>query len=247
MTEIFLTVMDRTGTMKSEMFNVLGIVTLGSQQMEMTVCQTNLKDVESLSGIPGAGEIAVVLDEPDLLEPVMDKIRPTMTSSDVLLSWAQIRPDARMAIALNQGMADIFTVIFVFVAFVGVASAQLTAILERQKEFAVLSAIGMGTKRIVALLLSEALVLGTLSWFATVLLSGPPLYHYAKVGFRVLSKTQTMTAFGTMVDPIFHNSIGPWFYFYAAFLCYGSTIAASIYPAVFTARMNPADALRVAQ
>ena len=144
-------------------------------------------------------------------------------------------------------MAEIFTVIFVFVAFVGVASAQLTAILERQKEFAVLSAIGMGTKRIVALVLSEALVLGTLSWFVTVLLSGPPLYYYAKVGFRVLSKSQSLSAFGTIVDPIFHCAFGNWFFGYAAFLCYFSTIAASIYPAVFTARLNPADALRVAQ
>ena len=86
---IFVTVVDHTGTMKSEMFDVLGIVNLGSQAMEMTLCQTNLKDIETLSGLPGAGEIAVVLDKPDLLESVMDKIRPTLTSTDVLLSWAQ--------------------------------------------------------------------------------------------------------------------------------------------------------------
>jgi ABC-type lipoprotein release transport system permease subunit len=200
-----------------------------------------------LSGLEGVGEIAAVLEKPSQLDITLQQIQPRLTSGNVLLSWKEIRPDSLIAVEINEGMSEILTFILIFVAFVGVASAQLTAIFERQKEFAVLSAIGVGGWRLIGFIFSEAIILGIVSWIVTLFLSGPLLYHYGKVGIRLLSKNQSMSAMGTVIDPIFHLDFGNWFFVYAGFLCCCSTLAASIYPAIFTWRLNPAEALRVAQ
>lgn len=244
---VVVTVVDATGSMKSEMFDVLGIVNLGSRQFDSSICQVNLRDVEMLSGLSGAGEIAVILDRPDEVDSVIERLKPSLPAGDTALSWAQIRPDSRVAVAINEATSRILTGILVFVAFLGVASAQLTAVLERRREFAVLTAIGMSARRIASLVMSEAIVLGTASLLVTVILAGPILHYFAVVGIRVLSPSQSVTFGGAVFDPIFHFDFGPWFFGYAAFLCYFSTILASIYPAVFAVRLDPAEALRVAQ
>src|SRR5262249_43147302 len=154
-------------------------------------------------GVTGAGEIAVILNYPDSIESIRAKVASLLPPEDMVLSWNEIRPDSQVAIQINAGMARLMTLILVFVAFVGVASAQLTSILERQTEFAVLSAIGMNTRRIVGLILGEALIMGTLSWLAIVAFAAPLVGHFAKVGFRVLSNDQPMSFVGTVIDPVF--------------------------------------------
>jgi len=133
----------------------------------------------------------------------------------------------------------------VLVALLGVASAQLTAVLERRKELAVLSALGMGRGPIFRLVLSEALALGTVSALVTMALAGPISYYFSKVGITVLGHGKSMTALGTMVDPVLYGDFGVWFFAYAFVLSYLATIAASLYPAWFAMRLDPAETLRM--
>lgn len=244
--DVVVTVVDNSGEMKSDMFEVLGIVNLGSKQVEESVCQVTLSDIESLSGIKGASEIAVLLKNPDEIDSVVHAIEPTIASENPIIKWDEIVPEGRFMVVFHEVWARLITLILVFVAFVGVASAQLTSILERQKEFAILSAIGMGSRRMLSLIFSEAFLLGTLSFLATIVLSGPIIYYFSKVGFRVLGR-ENLTVLGTVIDPIYYVDFGSWFFGYAAVLSYLSMIAASIYPAVLTIRLNPMDALRVSQ
>jgi ABC-type lipoprotein release transport system permease subunit len=54
-----------------------------------------------------------------------------------------------------------------------------------------------------------------------------------------------MTALGTVVDPVIHGDFGIWFFAYAAILSYLATVVASVYPAWYAVRLEPAETLRM--
>jgi|GEM_PF-419979 ABC-type lipoprotein release transport system permease subunit len=242
---VVVTVVDHTGAAKSDMFDIIGIVNLGSRQLDSLICQVTLWDVDELSGSPGVGEIAVILKNPGDADRFRDRIKAWLPSGDTALTWAQITPQSEVAVRINYLFSQIFTLILILVALLGVASSQLTAVLERKRELAMLSALGMGRIAIFRLVFSEALTLGTISWLATVALAGPITYYFARVGIRILDAGQSMSALGTVVDPIMHGDFGIWFFVYAAILSYLATVVASIYPAWYAVRLEPAETLRM--
>ncbi|MGD0586336.1 MAG: ABC transporter permease [Oryzomonas sp.] len=242
---VVVTVVDNSGATKSDMFEVIGIVNLGNKQLDSLVCQMTREDAEKLSGSPGVGEIAVTLRDPGGADRFRDRIRGRLPAGDTAWTWAQISPQSEEAVRLNYVFSQIVTVILIMVALMGVASSQLTAVLERKRELAMLSALGMGRISIIRLVISEALTLGTLSVLGTVALAGPITYYFARVGIRLLDAGKSMTALGTVVDPVIHGDFGIWFFVYAAILSYLATVLASVYPAWYAVRLDPAETLRL--
>lgn len=242
--QVILTVVDKTGATQSDMFEIAGVVDLGGQ-LDAQVCQVTLEDVADLSGLPGAGEITVIFKKGDQADKERDQIRSSLPAGDTAWTWAQISPQTEAGVRINYAVAAVISVVMVLIVLLGIASAQLTAVLERKRELAVLSALGMGRASIIKLVLSEALALGTASCLATFALAGPFALYFAKVGIAFLKPGQSMTVVGTVVDPVFHSAFGPWFFGYAAVLCFSATILASLYPAWYAIRLDPAEALRV--
>lgn len=242
---VVVTVVDSSGAAKSDMFEVAGIVNLGNRQLDSMVCQMTLRDAENLSGLPGVGEISVILKNPGDANLFRDRVRARLSGGDTAWTWAQISPQSEQAVRINYVFSRIITVILVLVALLGVASSQLTAVLERKRELAMLSALGMGRVSIFRLVFSEALTLGTLSGLATMALAGPITYYLALVGIRILDSGKSLTALGTVVDPVMHGDFGSWFFVYAAILSYLATVVASFYPAWYAVRLDPAETLRM--
>lgn len=244
---LVITVVDKGGEMRSQMFEVVGLVSLGNDQMEKAFAQTNLKEVNELTGLDGAGEIAVLLRHPEQLDEVAAKAGRLLPQGDSLFTWKEIAPSAEIAVRANEGSAGLLTFIFVFVAFLGVSSAQLTAVLERRREFAVLSAIGTKGRTLIGFIAVESLFLGTLSLVATLVISIPATLYLQEAGIRVLSGSSRIAVMGGAFEPIIHGQFGPWIVSDAIFLCYCATLFSGIYPAIFAARIDPASALRTAQ
>ena len=76
----------------------------------------------------------------------------------------------------------------------------------------------------------------------------PIIWRFAQAGldFRpYLGESYTVQ--GVLVDPVIYGDFGPWIGPYVLVVCIGATVAASVYPAWYAARTNPAVALRVAQ
>jgi ABC-type lipoprotein release transport system permease subunit len=242
---VVVTVVDNTGAAKSDMFEVTGIVDLGSRQLDSLICQITRRDAEDLSGSQGVGEIAVILKDPGGADSFRNRILAQLPAGDTAWTWAQISPQSEVAVRINYAFSQVFTVILILVALLGVASSQLTAVLERKRELAMLTALGMGRISIFRLVFSEALTLGTISGLATVALAGPITWYFSRIGIRILDSGKSMTALGTVVDPVIHGDFGIWFFVYAIILSYLATVVASVYPAWYAVRLDPAETLRM--
>jgi putative ABC transport system permease protein len=234
-----------TGSITNQMFDVVGIVNLGGK-LDAGICQVALPDAAEMSGIPGAGEIAVILRDGSRVEAFRTRLRSALPPGVAAVTWAEISPQSWGAVRINEISQVLVAAILIVVTLLGVASSQLTAVLERRREFAVLAAIGMGRATIVKLLLSEAIALGMASLAATLALAGPIVYYFATVGIRILDKGGMSVAGIALVDPVFRANFGPWLLSDAALLTFTATLLASLYPGWFATRLDPAEALRVA-
>lgn len=244
--DLVVTVVGPGGSMESAMLRVVGIVTSGSRELDATVAQTPLATVQRLSGLPGIGEIALMLDTFELIEPT----RPAALAAagtNAVLRWSDVTPELAGHLKQDAASSRLMSGIVIFVVLLGVAAAQLTAVLERKREFAVFAALGMKPVRLVLQIFFESVALGLLGAVAGALLAAPGLYYLSVHGLNLAAVISSETTFeGVLMDPIMKAEIGWWMVPYVLRLAMVATLVGALYPAFYAAKTDPATALRSA-
>ena len=245
--EILVTAVAMDGEIGSMMLRIVGIVATGSDEIDATICQVNLVDVDTLTGLGGPGEITVILDDWRRSAATTDRVAAGLAGGDQALTWEEISPEFAGHLRQDTAISRIISGIILFIVVLGVASAQLAAVLERRREFAVLSALGMHSRTLTVVLLQEALVIGTAGATLGLILGGPPVWWLGHYGLDLSRYLGSAYAFqGVLIEPVIHGDFGLWVAWYAVAVSLAVTTLASVYPAWFASTTNPADALRVA-
>lgn len=246
--EILASAVGRGGNVESTMLRVVGIVATGSEEIDAGICQVALGDVQRLTGLPGIGEVTVLLADHRTLEASRAALAARVGGGDEVITFEQLAPEFKGHIEQDNATNRFVNYVILLIVFLGVASAQLAAVLERRREFAVLSAVGMRGWRMVRLVLLEALALGAGGAAVGLALGLPALWLLATRGLDLTRLMGAGTSFqGILMEPILYGSLGPWIVPWVLSVSVGATVLASLYPAWFAARSDPAVALRVAQ
>ena len=247
--ELLVTAMDAHGQMRSALWTVVGVVETGSDNIDRALVQVPLADALELSGMPGAAEITILLHDHHTMARVRAELEPQLPAAERVLPWYEVAPELRAGYEMDRGFARVTVGIVVILVLLGVTSAQLTSVLERRREFAVLAALGMRGGQMVRVMLVEALTLGGIGTLLGLLLSLPPVYYLSHHGLNVAEfmGNGDMAMSGVLIDPIFYADMGAWLLPYALLLSLSATLFAALYPALYATRTDPADALRVAQ
>jgi ABC-type antimicrobial peptide transport system permease subunit len=167
-----------------------------------------------------------------------------VSPEDDVLTWIEILPAQGGDYQSDKGFMNLLAGTVVVVVMLGIAGAQLTAVLERRREFAVLIALGMKSTQVVRLILLEALVMAMMGAATGLLLAWWPLHQTATKGFdfgAVMGGELAMS--GVLFEPIVYSVPGVWVFPYALTVAFVSTLIAAIYPAVFALRTDPTSAL----
>lgn len=245
--ELVVTVVDREGEMQSALLVVVGVVRTGTRAIDATVAHVALEDVEHLSGREGAGDVTVLLSDVGDLERARAALASRLASGEVL-TWMDVAPELRANLESRSAFMTLAVIIVLFVVLLGVASAQITGVLERTKELAVLAALGTRSTQLVRIVLTEAVILGTAGALGALAWAAPLLHRWSTDGIDLTkmmqSRDEGIAFAGVLIDPIFHPAFGAWAVPAAFALSLTATIAASLYPAWFVSRTDPASALR---
>lgn len=246
--ELMVTVAREDGEMTREMLVVKGTVEVGNDDIESMICQVTLQDIERLTGIGGAGEIAIILADSKRVDEIAASLAPKVAGGDSVITWVDVLPGMAMVTQSKTGYAGMFVGICIFVVMLGIVSSQITAVLERRREFGVLTALGMKGRQVVKLLLVEAVVLGLAGAALGLVLGMPGLYYVATSGFDIswVYDTSDLAMGGITMDTLWYADMGLWVIPAALAVGLGSTILASVYPAWLIRKLDPAAAVRVA-
>ena len=168
------------------------------------------------------------------IEALNDAVRDRFSSDhDLVYTAAGEIYDVSMTVFERTfRITEVLRILSVLVAFIGVLSALMALQLERQKEYAVLRALGLTRRQVSQLILTESAVLGLLA----ALLAIPTGLAMA----WILTSTIQTRAFGWSMP--FTVDLSPLLSTLLLGLC--AAMLAGAYPAWRSARHNPAPQLR---
>ncbi len=141
--DLLVTVVNSGGEMEYAMLRIVGIIETGSRDMDASICHVTLDDIARFTGREGVGEISVTLADPFRMDDIAANLRTVISPEDDALTWTQVLPSQGGDYQSDKGFMNILAGTVIVVVMLGIAGAQLTAVLERRREFAVLIALGM--------------------------------------------------------------------------------------------------------
>jgi lipoprotein-releasing system permease protein len=245
--ELMITAAGADNEISGAMLRIVGIIETGSRDLDATICQVNLQDIEQITHLSGAGDLTALVKNPKKLKLVAKKLSEKLGPDYSVVTWEQLMPELASGVKVDETWTRLTVTIIMIVVFLGIASAQLTAVLERRKEFAVLSAVGMKGSRLVQIMVYEGLVLGLAGSVVGLAIGVPSAYWIATKGidFSSIYGTEEMSVSNILIDPVFLGDFGWWLVPLAFVLALTATILSSLYPAWYAAKTDPAAALRV--
>jgi ABC-type lipoprotein release transport system permease subunit len=246
--ELLATAVGKGGRIESGMLRIVGIVASGSEEIDAGTCRVTLAELERLTGLGGAGEVTVILEDHHATAAARAALAARVASGDEVLTFEDLAPEFKGHLEQDSATNRFVSAVILLIVLLGVASAQLAAVLERRREFAVLAALGMTGGRMIRLVLLEALALGLMGAALGLALGTPVLWLFATRGLDFTRFMGSGYAFqGIILEPIIYGDLGAWIVPHVLAVALGATALASLYPAWFAARTDPAAALRVAQ
>jgi putative ABC transport system permease protein len=197
---------------------------LRMEQPEVSEFAVRLKDPARVDGVTQAVQAAFA-------DAVNKEGRPILE----VHPWQRLTPFANIA-----NMIELLTlsikIMLVAIVLVAVTNVMIMAVYERIREIGTISAIGTPPSRILALFLSEGLLLGVLGTLAGVVLSLIAIYalHLSRITF----------SFGQQQDLLLAPAIGVGDVATVVAMVIAVAAAASLQPAWKASRMDPITALR---
>jgi len=230
---------------KSAMLRIVGILETGSRDIDEAICHVNLPEVGILTGYEGPGEITVLLDDYRLVDSAVTELRGRLPAGNTAVSWQEVNPGWAAGIEGDKAFMSVLIGIVVVVVALGIASAHVTGVLERRREFAILCALGMRGRHLAGLIVLEAILVGVGGALMAMLLGGSAAYWLSSAGVNFAAFMGEDVSFGDiLLDPYLYGAFGLWVVWYAVGVSVIATLFASVYPAWLATRVNPADALR---
>ncbi len=235
------------GETRSGAFEVSGIFATGVHEVDAFWCETPLADTQRLSG---AGDGVTMLAA--FLDNVAQTPRATLTIRNALagaplevLPWMQAAPELYAVIAVDEGgIYAMMAIVFIGVA-AGILNTLLMSVVERTREFGVLLALGTTPRQIVAIVLTEASLLGVAATLAGLAVGLAVNQHFAVVGYDLTHwMGKTYEASGILIPKQFFPQLDPTKVAISAAVIFGLVMAGAAYPALRAARLEPVEAIR---
>src|SRR5690606_14641272 len=215
-----------TGEDQTSVINVTGIFELGVRDLDTRYVYLDLKQAQSLTGLPGgATEIDVTVQEIFAASEVAERIR-RLTGLKAE-SWMETNGELMNALR-SQRMSTTMISLFVAVSVaLGIASVLSVSVVQRTREIGILRAMGTSRQQMLGVFLIQGAVLG---------LSGSLVGSFAGWGM--------VGIFNNFGPGLFYIPVSPVLILAAMAVATLTGVVWAAVPAQRAARLNPVAAIR---
>ena len=228
--------------MRRRTMTVVGIYDLSMPEIEKNSVYVSLSEAQSLYDLPGqATEVSIVLEHVGEEAAVMKVLQPALPGYE-FSPFQDTYPELESAIATKGAVMNVFSVVMIFIAGIGILNLLLMAIYERTREIGVLGAMGLRPGQISLLFILEGFLIGLVGVVAGIVLGLFINGMLMQVGMD-FSAFSTVTEYTAMINDRIYPSWGVEKLFgRAVFVALFSALMA-LYPAYEASRREPAEAL----
>ena len=246
--KMVITTNDTAGNLVDELCRVRGIFQTGSVEIDGYFIQAPIAFARHLFDLPeeGTTQLGVVLRTPQAQEAVLQKIRMLVSEQDIaVLPWQEVIPEIASYIKLDRGSNLIFQAILVFLILFTIFNTILMSVLERQREFAVLLALGTKPLLLRLQILMESVYLGFLGCALGLIVGGLAAWAAQVWGIDLRSLLKEgFTISGFAVSTKMHARVTIWLLLGTGGLVFAATILLSLIPMHRATRLSIVDQLR---
>ncbi len=232
-----------SGSVGAEMFRIVGLYRTVSSEFDKAFIYISLPAAQHMLAMGSAvSEFATITTNRDSIESVKAAVAARLGSSYEVLSYADLLPlmISQMQI-YEQSMYIVYVIIGLAMIF-GIINTMLMSVFERIHEFGVLMAIGMKNRRLVGMILTEALLLGLCGAVLGLIIGLGIVIPLSHSGLDLSMFSESLTSFGTgsIIYPIVRSDA----ILQALFLIPMIAVLGALYPAFKAVRYEPVEAIR---
>ncbi len=247
--KIVLSLADRQGEIVYGAFKVKGIYNTSNNMFDGINVFVNYKELQSLlkTSEDYYTEITISLEDNDLTKFYKNNISKTLNEEIqnkklVIRDWSEITPALKLIVESIDYFAWFFIVIILIALAFGIINTMIMVVMERTKELGMLMAIGMNKKRVFSMILWETVFLSFVGALFGMLISASLLQYFLYAGLDLSLFGDGMNSFG--LDTVIYPKMELGFYIQVGVLVFITAIIASIFPARYALKLQPANAVR---
>jgi len=233
------------GSFAAGVVTVAGVFESGMPEMDRSFAELPLAYFQDLFSMPGRGHsVVVALPALDRVPGAAATLGEAFAGSAGLrvLDWEALNPGLKQAIQTDMSSAwFMYGVLIVLVAF-SVLNTQLMSVMERTREFGMISALGVRPRRLSGLILLETALMALLGFSLGVLLGWLVALYFNRYGLTYPGMEEAATRFN--LSARMYPSITPLTLTLGPAVVFGFSLLASLYPALRLFRLRPVDAMR---
>jgi ABC-type lipoprotein release transport system permease subunit len=235
----------RDGSFAAGILTIVGIFETGLQEMDRSIAEMPLGYFQEMFAMGDHGNsIAIAVDSLDRIPAATTAVQQRVAGRSELtvLDWNALHPGLEQAIKADFSSAwFMYAVLIILVAF-SVLNTQLMSVLERTREFGVITALGVKPRKLASLVMLETVLMALIGLAIGVFLGWLVVLYFNTTGFTYPGMEEMAERFNmsaTMYPMVSAVSLmlGPVVVFLFCLL-------ASVYPALRLYRLRPVDAMR---
>ena len=228
--------------MRQRTMTVIGIYDLGMADIEKQTVYISLGEAQMLYDLPGqATEVSIFLQHLGQETAVINSLKPSLPGYEIE-SFEANYPDLASAITTKGGVMNVFSVIIIAIAGVGILNLLLMAVYERTREIGVLGAMGLKPRQISFLFILEGTMIGLVGVAVGIVLGLALNGILMRVGLDFGAMTQAASYLALIKDRVYPTWGIEKLPMRASMVAIISALAAVI-PATEAGRREPAEAL----
>ena len=228
--------------MRQRTMTVVGIFDLGMADIEKQTVYISLGEAQSLYDLNGQStEVAVFLKQLGPEASVIKSMKSHLTGYEIE-SFEANYPDLASAINTKGGVMNIFSVVIIAIAGVGILNLLLMAVYERTREIGMLGALGLRPGQISLLFILEGIMIGLVGVAVGIVFGLAINGLLMKYGLD-FSSYSTITSYMALIKGKIYPSWGMEKLVMRASVVAIISALASVLPAIEAGRREPAEAL----
>lgn len=242
--ELVLVGQSADGSVANDRFTVVGLGDAGSSELNATAVFLSLGQAQDFFGL-GDAVHQLVVHLPTDEEDITDDLHAARTALDLqsleALSWNELLPELKGTMdskRKNQHAVDV--IVFLLVSL-GVLNVMTMSTFERTREFGVMLALGTRPRRLLGLVVTEALLEGLLGFAVGVVLTSVLVLAVGTINLQAFGSTDMM---GVRMPSTVHLRLHLGSFASSGLTVLATMVAASFFPAWRSSRLQPATAVR---
>ena len=228
--------------MRQRTMTIIGVYDLGLADMEKQDVYISLLEAQTLYEVNGSTEVAIFLERLGEEGSVIDEMKPALPGYEIE-SFQANYPELASTINTKSGVMNVFSVIIIAIAGVGILNLLLMAVYERTREIGVLGAMGLKPAQISLLFILEGTMIGLVGAAAGVVLGLAINGYLMKVGIDFGSAMTQAASYMALVQSRVYPTLGIEMLPMRVSMIVIISALAALIPAAEAGRREPAEAL----